>query len=97
MSELSVAVLQVPELEKKLHKRNRLHMSTNRSGLPVLGSRLSTNRSGPNILVTFGRKTGGWGGRGVYYACPSLPISMKYVQEGVRIRVKMSQRKSEKC
>jgi hypothetical protein len=23
----------------------------------------------------------------VYYACPSLPISIKYKQEGVRIRV----------
>jgi hypothetical protein len=66
-------------------------MSTNRSGLPVL-TRLgqSTNRSGLNILVTLGKKQvgGGGGGQGgVHYARPSLPISIKYKQEGVRIWV----------
>ncbi len=56
----------------------------------VAGSRKawpSTNRSRLNILITFGRKTGGWGG--VYYARPSLPISIKYKHEGVRIQVKL--------
>jgi hypothetical protein len=58
----------------------------------VAGSRKarpSTNRSGPNILATFGRKTGGWGRGGEYYPRPSLPISIK--QEGVRIRVKQEE------
>ncbi len=61
--------------------------STNRSGLPVLSvcrpievgcrfskARPSINRSGPNILVTCGRKTVGWGGGG--WLCITHAISI---------------------
>jgi hypothetical protein len=40
-----------------------------------------------NILVTFGRKTGGRGGV-ESYTRTLLPISIMYKQDGVRIRVK---------
>jgi hypothetical protein len=50
-------------------------------------ARPSTNRNGPNILVTFGRKTGGWEGGGEYYTHTSLPIWIMYKLDGVRIQV----------
>ena len=48
------------------------------------------NRSMPNILAQLSveKQWVGGGGGGVYYTRPSLPMEIKYKQEGVRIRVK---------
>ncbi len=64
-------------------------------------ARLSTNRSGRNILApaeysraggifshNFLQKNSGWGGGGMYYTCPSLPIAIKYKKEPVGIRAR---------
>ncbi len=51
--------------------------------------------AGPNILITFGRKTGGGGGGVEYYTRPSLPILIMFKEEGVRIRVKKPRNRSE--
>ncbi len=50
-------------------------------------ARPSTNRIWPNILVTFGRKKGGWGGGGENYTRTSLTIWIMYKLNGVRIQV----------
>ncbi len=62
---------------------------------PLMGSHLnaqpSTNRSVPNIVAQLSAEkqwVGGGGCGGVYYTRPSLPILIKYKQQGVRIRVK---------
>jgi hypothetical protein len=62
-------------------------------------------RGTPCLLATLGRrpigacrifshnfpqKNSGWGGGGVYYSHPSLPISIRYKQDGVRIQVKQN-------
>jgi hypothetical protein len=51
-------------------------------------ARPSINRSVPNILAQLSaEKQWVGGGGGLYYTRPSLPISITYKQEGVRIRV----------
>jgi hypothetical protein len=47
-----------------------------------------TNRSVPNILAQLSAEKQWVGGGGVYYTLPSLPILIRYKQEGVGIRVK---------
>ncbi len=52
---------------------------------------LLTNTSVPIFSHNFLQKNSGWGGGGgggVYYTSPSIPILIKYKQEGVGIRVK---------
>jgi hypothetical protein len=51
-------------------------------------ARPSTNRSMPNILAQLSAEKQWVGDGGVYYTRPSLPISIKYKQEGVGIQVK---------
>ncbi len=63
---------------------------------PCLLTTLGRRQIGASRIFShnFPQKNSGWGGGGggVYYTRPSLPISIKYKQEGVRIRVKLPSR-----
>jgi hypothetical protein len=51
---------------------------------------MTSNSAESKHFCNFPQKNSGWGGGGVYYTRPSLPISIKYKQEGVGIWVNNS-------